>query len=161
MVMGVKQWFDLKGQTRWLAPQPQIIDNIIQNSTVSRKYGIHMNVQIRNYAEMRLAEWLKEEYAPGCHNVEKIYSLPLLKELIAYHDKGNYDRVDSMLMLMIYKEELHNVVLKEKAEITTPENGLFAAWDSKLDRRNRYRNPEQEGGAPSGPIVYRSSFEKR
>ena len=161
MVMGVKQWFDLKNQTRWLAPQPQIINHIIQNSTVDRKYGIHMNVQIRNYAEMKLAEWLKEEYAPGHHNVEKIYSLPLLKELIAYHDKGNYDRVDSMLILMLYKEELHNVTLKEKSDITTPENGLFASWDSKLSGRRKNIIPEEEGTDNVAPIVYRSSFEKR
>jgi len=158
MVVGVKTWFEQNQKLRWLAPQPQIINHIIENSVVDRKYGIHMNVQIRMYAEMKLAEWLAEEYAPGHHNVEKIYSLTLLKELLAYNPKGNFDRVDSMLLVMLYKEELHNVIVDTKDEITMPDDGLFKAWDDKLLKS---KPPTPEIGGNSEILVYRSSFENR
>jgi len=160
MVMGVVQWFELNKKTRWLAPQPQILNQIIQNSTVSRKYGTHMNREIRMFAEMRLTEWLGEEYAPGCFNVDKIYSLSLLKELLAYNgSRGNFDRVDSMLVLMLYREELTNVMVNSTREIMTPEGGLFEDWDKKL-KHGTTRIPEmEESKTDTGLLVFNSSFE--
>jgi hypothetical protein len=51
--------------------------------------------------------------------LHNIYSKPLLKELIKYNNSGNFDRVDSMLMMIahIYADQetitiLHNQMLK-------------------------------------------------
>jgi hypothetical protein len=161
MVMGVKAWYTHNKKTRWLAPQPQILNHIIKNSVVDRHYGIHMNDQIRVYAEMKLTEWLSEEYAPGQFNVDKIYSLTLLKELLAYNARGNFDRVDSMLLVMLYKEELTNVMVNSTREIKTPEGGLFEDWDRKL-KRGTTRVPEMEHNSGNKEIlIYNSSFENK
>jgi hypothetical protein len=63
-----------------------------------------------------IKDWLNEEYAPGKKNLTKILSEPLLEELISYNDKGNFDRVCALIQLMIYKEQLHNLVVKEKVK---------------------------------------------
>lgn len=96
-----------------LADQPDIIKDITPSSTVKRGKGIHMSEKIKDYGETRIRDWLVEEYAPGRQNLEKILSEPLLEELIAFNRKrGNYDRVMAFMVLMIYREELHNAHIK-------------------------------------------------
>ena len=41
-----------------------------------------MSKAIRLYAEGKIKEWLEEEYEPGHPNLERIYSEPLIEELI-------------------------------------------------------------------------------
>ena len=60
---------------------------------------------------------MNEEYAPGVKNLTKILSEPLLEELIAYNDKGNFDRVMAFMILMLYRLQLHNLHVKEKKEV--------------------------------------------
>lgn len=100
-----------------LADQPDILDDIVKNSNVRRRKGIHMSVQIKDYGEGLIKEWLNEEYAPGVKNLTKILSEPLLEELIAYNDKGNFDRVMAFMILMLYRLQLHNLHVKEKKEV--------------------------------------------
>lgn len=100
-----------------LADQPTILDKIINNSKVQRSKGSHMNTAIKDWCEGRLRDWLIEEYEPGKKNLTKLYSEALIEELISYNDKGNFDRVIAMFMIMLYKEELHNVHVKQKTTI--------------------------------------------
>lgn len=97
-----------------LADQPDIISKIIKDSRVQRGKGIHMNQQIKDWGEGKLRDWLLEEYEPGKKNLTKIYSEALLEELISYNDKGNFDRVIAMFLIMIYREELHDLHVKKK-----------------------------------------------
>jgi len=48
-----------------------------------------------------------EEYEPGHPNLERIYSEPLLEELIQTDGVKNVDRVIALCMTMIYREELY------------------------------------------------------
>ena len=50
-----------------------------------------------------------EEYEPGHLNLERIYSEPLLEELIQTDGEKNVDRVIALCMTMIYREELYQV----------------------------------------------------
>jgi hypothetical protein len=50
-----------------------------------------------------------EEYEPGHPNVERIYSEPLIEELIENDGERNVDRVIALCMVMIYREELYQV----------------------------------------------------
>ena len=68
-----------------------------------------MTKQIRAYGEGLILEWLMEEYEPGHLNIERIYSEPLLEELIETDGIKNVDRVIAMCMVMIYREELYQV----------------------------------------------------
>ena len=52
-----------------------------------------MTKQIRAYGEGLILEWLLEEYEPGHPNLERIYSEPLLEELIQTDGVKNVDRV--------------------------------------------------------------------
>nr|UWD62745.1 MAG: hypothetical protein [Bacteriophage sp.]DAE46202.1 MAG TPA: Terminase large subunit [Caudoviricetes sp.]DAH46755.1 MAG TPA: Terminase large subunit [Caudoviricetes sp.]DAH85752.1 MAG TPA: Terminase large subunit [Bacteriophage sp.]DAO10540.1 MAG TPA: Terminase large subunit [Bacteriophage sp.] len=52
-------------------------------------------------------EWLLEEYEPGHPNVERVYSEPLIEELIENDGVKNVDRVIALCMVMIYREELY------------------------------------------------------
>jgi len=121
---GIFPYFTQKHSDYLLADQPDIINDIIGKSTVQRRKGIHMNVQIKDYGEGLIKEWLNEEYAPGKKNLTKILSEPLLEELIQYNDKGNFDRVIALIMVMIYRQQLHNLHVKKKNE-DVRKNNLF------------------------------------
>ena len=105
---GLFTYFTNKHCDYLLADQPSIISDIIGDSKVQRRKGIHMNQQIKDYGERLIKEWLNEEYAPGCKNLTKILSEPLLEELINYNHKGNFDRIIALLLVMIYRVQLHN-----------------------------------------------------
>lgn len=68
-----------------------------------------MTKQIRAYGEGLILEWLLEEYEPGHPNVERVYSEPLIQELIENDGIKNVDRLIAMCMVMIYREELYQV----------------------------------------------------
>ncbi len=114
---GLSTYFKNKHYEYLLADQPEIISKIIKDSKVARVKGTHMVTALKDWAEGRFRDWLIEEYEPGKKNLTKIYSEPLLEEIIAYNDKGNFDRVSAMFVLMIYKEELHELHVKKKEEI--------------------------------------------
>ena len=97
-----------------LADQPDIISDIVGNSKVQRKKGCHMNKQIKQWGEGLIKDWLNEEQSPGKKNLHNILSEPLLEELISYNDTGNFDRVMALMQVMIYREQLYNVKVKEK-----------------------------------------------
>ena len=96
-----------------LADQPDIISDIVGNTKVQRKKGCHMNKQIKQWGEGLIKDWLNEEQAPGKKNLHNILSEPLLEELISYNDTGNFDRVMALMQVMIYREQLYNVKVKE------------------------------------------------
>ncbi len=111
---GLFPYFTAKHCDYLLADQPDIINDIVGNSKVQRRKGCHMNKQIKQWGEGMIKEWLNEEYAPGKKNLTRILSEPLLEELISYNDKGNFDRVMALMQVMIYREQLYNVVVKKK-----------------------------------------------
>ena len=113
---GLFTYFTNKHRDYLLADQPDIIKDIVKNSTVQRSKGIHMPKEIIKFSERLIKDWLNEEYDNGKKNLTKILSEPLLEELIRYNDKGNYDRVRAFQCLMIYKEQLHNLVVKRDME---------------------------------------------
>jgi len=63
-----------------------------------------------------ILEWLMEEYEEGHPNLERIYSEPLIEELIENDGEKNVDRVIAMCMVMIYREELYQVKVSAAKE---------------------------------------------
>ena len=107
---GIYPYFTNKHCDYLLADQPdKIITEIFKDSKVQRRKGCHMTKQIRAYGEGLILEWLMEEYEPGHLNLERIYSEPLLEELIQTDGVKNVDRVIALCMTMIYREELYQV----------------------------------------------------
>ena len=114
---GLYIYFANKNEEYLLADQPDILNDIMQGGTkVNRKKGTHMNTEIKLWGERAIRDWLNEEYAPGYKNLTKVFSEPLLEELISYNEEGNFDRVMAFMMIMIYKAELHQLVVKEKKD---------------------------------------------
>lgn len=121
---GIFPYFTSKHCDYLLAEQPDIISDIIGNSKVQRRKGIHMTKQIRAYGEGLVKEWLNEEYAPGKKNLTRILSEPLLEELIRSNGTNNVDRLIALIMVMIYREQLFVKHVKA-AEDNTRRQRLF------------------------------------
>jgi hypothetical protein len=108
-----------------LADQPALIKDIVKTSKVERIKGIHMNKEIKMFGEGGIKDYLIEEYSPGQMNLLKIYSEPLLEELINYNENGNFDRVMAFMMVILYRKELFNVQVKSR-EKDIMKNQLFS-----------------------------------
>lgn len=107
---GIYPYFTNKHCDYLLADQPdKIITEIFKDSKVQRRKGCHMTKAIRAYGEGLILEWLMEEYEPGHPNIERVYSEPLIEELIENDGVKNVDRLIAMCMVMIYREELFQV----------------------------------------------------
>ena len=99
-----------------------------------------MTKQIRAYGEGLILEWLLEEFEPGHPNIERVYSEPLIEELIENDGiknvDQNVDRVIALCMVMIYREELYQVKVsaakEENKQVELFELPLFSQqyWDS-------------------------------
>lgn len=133
---GIFPYFTNKHCDYLLADQPDIIKDIVKNSSVQRGKGIHMNTSIKDYGEGLIKEWLNEEYATGKKNLTKILSEPLLEELINYNDKGNFDRVMALMILMLYRLQLHNLHVKT----SNGEVKKKTLFESPLFGNNYYNN---------------------
>ena len=104
---GIYPYFTNKHCDYLLADQPdKVITEIFKDSKVSRRKGCHMTKQIRAYGEGLILEWLMEEYEPGHLNIERVYSEPLIEELIENDGIKNVDRLIALCMVMLYREEL-------------------------------------------------------
>lgn len=133
---GLFSYFTAKHCDYLLADQPDIINDVVGDSKVQRKKGCHMNKQIKLWGEGLIKDWLNEEQAPGKKNLHNILSEPLLEELIGYNDKVNADRVMALMQVMIYREQLYNVTVKENKE----ENKHRVLFDGPIFTQEWFRD---------------------
>lgn len=133
---GIYPYFTNKHCDYLLADQPdKVISELFKNSTVQRRKGCHMTKQIRAYGEGLILEWMMEEYESGHPNIERIFSEPLIEELIMDDQVRNVDRVIALCMVMIYREELYQVKVssakEQNKQVELFEKPLFSNqwWD--------------------------------
>ena len=136
---GIYPYFTNKHCDYLLADQPdKIITEIFKDSKVQRRKGCHMTKAIRAYGEGLILEWLLEEYEPGHPNLERVYSEPLIEELIENDGVKNVDRLIALCMVMIYREELYQVKVQahkeQNKQIELFETPLFSKhyWDDDV-----------------------------
>ena len=114
---GIYPYFTNKHCDYLLADQPdKIITEVFKDSKVQRRKGCHMTKQIRAYGEGLILEWLMEEYEEGHPNLERIYSEPLIEELMMNDGERNVDRLIALCMVMIYREELYQIKVSAAKE---------------------------------------------
>ena len=114
---GIYPYFTNKHCDYLLADQPdKIITEIFKDSKVQRRKGCHMTKQIRAYGEGLILEWLMEEYEEGHMNLERVYSEPLIEELIENDGVKNVDRLIALCMVMLYREELYQIKVSAAKE---------------------------------------------
>lgn len=134
---GIYPYFTNKHCDYLLADQPdKIITEVFKDSKVQRRKGCHMTKAIRAFGEGLILEWLMDEYEPGHPNLERIYSEPLIEELIENDGVRNVDRVIALCMVMIYREELYQVKVsaakEQNKQVELFELPLFSSqyWDA-------------------------------
>ena len=93
----------------------------LQSKTVRRQYGMHMTEQRKKQGEIYIRDWLitprsKDVDGNTTLNLNKIYDLALLQELIKFNHKGNFDRVMALMIGMYHTRELYNTEVKEVLE---------------------------------------------
>lgn len=96
--------------------------------TGNRKYGTTTTTAVINYGINLILNWLLEEaYGEDSNisNVFKIKSKGLLEELIKYNPKhGNYDRIFSLIMLLILVEDRHRIIDEQINNMESPKQSI-------------------------------------
>ena len=102
-----------KGQLHLLCDEPEILKdkgiskaNIIGNNSK----GTYASVPVIQYGLQRAVQWMSataygEEEGSEITNLDKIRSIPLLKEIIAWNPDDNFDDISALILLMIYRED--------------------------------------------------------
>lgn len=111
-VTEVRSYFKRRNKLHLLAAQPDaVIGKVLKNSKVSRGYGMHMVDKLKDAGEKYIKKWLLEERdvdedGKKILNLETIYDIGLLQELIQYNRKsGNFDRVMALMQIMFQLED--------------------------------------------------------
>lgn len=110
-VPDVKKYFERRRKLHLLAAQPDgVISKNIKNSRVARVYGCHMNEKLKDAGAKYIKQWLLEERdfnenGEVLTNMDYIFDIGLLEELILYNKKGNFDRVMALMQVLFQVEE--------------------------------------------------------
>lgn len=110
-VTHVKDYFTRIKMLHLLAEQPDtVIATAVGNSKVKRVFGCHMNEKLKDAGEKYIKQWLLEvqdydEDGNPVTNLDNIYDIALLEELMLYNRKGNFDRVMALMMVMFQLAE--------------------------------------------------------
>lgn len=142
---GIYPYFTNKHCDYLLADQPdKIISEVFKDSKVQRRKGCHMTKSIRAYGEGLILEWLMDEFEPRHPNIERIYSEPLIEELIENDGVKNVDRVIALCMTMMYREELYQVKVAKSKE----ENKQVELFEMPLFGQSWWNDEQQQDDIP-------------
>lgn len=109
----LKMHFEHKGSLHHLAHTPTIL-KATENSNINRTYGIHMTKSIKSELEIYTRDWLMTPVEGDKLNLHFIYSIPLLEELAAYNEDGNFDRVIAFMLCICNKLQFTQIITKQK-----------------------------------------------
>ena len=122
----LKAYFQHNHSLHLLARQPDVL-KATERTTVDRTYGIHMTDGIKTEIELYLRDWLLADAGEGKKNLHKIYSIPLIEELIYYNRDGNCDRFISIALTILHLlQNKRNSIESIKAEDKLISDPFFA-----------------------------------
>lgn len=107
---------------------------------LGRRYGVSMsNLEVKKTAVSYLKDWLlspRDKDINGLQemNLHKIYSIPLLEEIIKFDYEGNFDRVSAMLVAMLYKKELLLKPAVTEIRRSVYDDEFFNRFDSQFGK---------------------------
>lgn len=107
---GIFTYFEKKNSEHLLCETPSLLQDVIKSeNTISRKFGTPGTVAVNKRARQYINNWLRKECIdnPDKTNVYRIRSIALLQEIEHWNPGGNFDRISSLGMLMIYREEFN------------------------------------------------------
>lgn len=119
-----------KGQLNLLCDEPEILrDKGISkaNTFGNNSKGTYGSTPVNIYGLQRAVQWMSttaygEEEGSEVTNLDKIRSIPLLKEIIGWNPDDNFDDISALIMLMIYREDrlqFRNYVTKKQVASVT------------------------------------------
>lgn len=102
-----------KGQLHMLCDEPEILrDKGISKANLigNNSKGTYASTPVILYGLQRAVQWMSdraygEEEDSEVTNLDKIRSIGLLKEIIAWNPDDNYDDISALVMLMIMRED--------------------------------------------------------
>ncbi len=136
---GLFTYFNNKHSAHLLCDTPKLVaDKIYDKSLLNRGKGTPATVPIQKWGRELILIWLTTPVEIGSEmlNLHRIRSIPLLQELIYWHDKGNFDRVDALQMMMILKEEMQNIGVSDEK----PQNALSPFFMRQEMFQEKYKN---------------------
>ena len=137
---GLFTYFKNKNATHLLTDTPEVlVDKEVMTTTMlNRKKGTPGTVMVNKWGRELIKTWLLTPCPDNADlmNLQKIRSIPLLKELIYWNKAGNFDRVSSLIMLMIQKQEVARVDVHKEKKIKTLSEDPF--WDRPFKTQNSY-----------------------
>jgi len=123
---GLFAYFSQRNALSYLAPNPQILkdmDIVKANNLYGNKaLGTNSGVKVNAWGRRLQADWMLEaasDESGNLLNLHKIRSIGYLKEAVTWNEDGNFDRVSSMGMLMILREEYKKYKLQVKDNMTS------------------------------------------
>ena len=137
---GLFTYFKNKNATHLLTDTPEVlVDKEVMTTTMlNRKKGTPGTVMVNKWGRELIKTWLLTPCPDNADlmNLQKIRSIPLLKELIYWNKAGNFDRVSSLIMLMIQKQEVARIDIHKEKKIKTLSEDPF--WDRPFKTQNSY-----------------------
>jgi len=113
-IKGLYTYFVNKYSEQMLAFKPKILDDgdtLI--SSGRRRYGYTANERINKMGLQLIKKWLIQPVDPEnteLKNLHTIKSKGLIDELIEWNPDGNFDRVSSMIALMIFYKDIERMI---------------------------------------------------
>lgn len=124
---GIFTHFEHKKSLHLLADTPtQMRDNMTWKENTNASKGMPASERTNSRGREYIKSWLLDAISNGSEilNYQKIKSIGLLKELIAWNPDGNFDRVSALGMLMWYDETLYRpeqeIIKKAKTIMDDP-----------------------------------------
>lgn len=102
----------------------EMLDKKDLQKNLNRNYGMHMSTPRIDQGELYIRDWLntslgtREDGSP-IKMLHTLYDTALLKELIKYNNKGNFDRVRALMIGMYHDKELYNYQIAPKKKSRT------------------------------------------
>lgn len=123
-------WFRRMGSLEMLVPEPKVISGSDESSTSLKvKYGVHINDDRKRNGALFLKDFLEaivdtDSNGNPIRNIHYIPDINVLRELLKWNLKGNFDRVSTLIIGMYDIQEQYFVEI-ETYEPTTDADSFF------------------------------------
>jgi len=141
---GLFTYLNNKHSAHLLCDTPRLVaDKIFDKSLLNRGKGTPGTLPIQKWGRELILVWLTTPVSPGSEKLmlHTIRSVPLLQELIYWHDKGNFDRVDALQMMLILKEDLQHIGSSEDSKPQDALSPFFARMEMFQEKYRETSDP--------------------
>lgn len=121
-IPGFKAYCKNKGYVKYLQKTPRIaIGKLVSNASFKDDYGVYINPTLKVHVEQLTRQWLLEgrhrEDDKEYTNMDFLYVVPLLEQLIDYRREGNFDMVSALFLLALWLYDEASEVVVEDVEL--------------------------------------------